>query len=126
MCPVINTLLVDDSVTARKVFPRLLKNQKNIHIVGTAGNGQEALEQVAALRPDLVLMDLYMPEFDGLEAIGIIRNRFPDVRVIAMSMDDREETLQAVKASGAHGFIWKLYLERNIQSEIDRLFHPRG
>ena len=119
---VIRTLIVDDSGSTRRVLPELLKTQSNIEIVGTARNGREALERVATLKPDLVLMDLYMPEMDGAEATHLLRQRFPEVRVIAVSMDDSDKARQASQASGADGFIWKLYLRRDLSSHVERLF----
>jgi len=78
-------LIVDDNPGARWVLSDLVTRES--HTVLEAGDGREALEVYRARRPDLVLMDLFMPEHDGFEAIRALRTEFPDSRIIAVSAD---------------------------------------
>ena len=78
-------LIVDDNPGARWVLSDLVTRES--HSVLEAGDGREALEVYRARRPDLVLMDLFMPEHDGFEAIRALRTEFPDSRIIAVSAD---------------------------------------
>jgi two-component system, chemotaxis family, protein-glutamate methylesterase/glutaminase len=78
-------LVVDDSVVIRRMITEALKFEPTIEVVGTASNGRIALERVAALAPDLVTMDVEMPEMDGLETLAAIKQQFPKVRVLMLS-----------------------------------------
>ena len=91
-------------------------------IIGTATDGLHALEQAEALRPQLILMDLRMPRMNGLEATSIIRKSFPAIRVIIMTLDDTPEIRAVCRAAGAHGFVSKLWLHRDLELEIGRVF----
>lgn len=100
-------LLVDDHSVVRQGLRLFLEMEDEFEIVGEAENGREALEKIAALKPDVVLMDLMMPEMDGIEAIGKGKVEFPDVEFIALTsvLEDRS-LVKAVKA-GAIGFLLK-------------------
>ena len=115
----LSILIVDDSPVIRDAVRHYLLTQ---NIVGTAPNGVQALEQAEALRPQLILMDLRMPRMNGLEATIIIRKRFPSIRVIIMSLDDTPEVRAACQDAGAHGFVSKLWLHRDLEPEIWRAF----
>jgi DNA-binding NarL/FixJ family response regulator len=103
----IHVLLADDHKLVRAGIHSLLKELDQIEVVGEAANGREALHLVEALQPDVVLMDIMMPEMNGLDATARIVSKFPNVRVIMLSMDTSEEhVLQAVRA-GASGYLPK-------------------
>jgi two-component system, chemotaxis family, protein-glutamate methylesterase/glutaminase len=78
-------LVVDDSVVIRRMITEALKIDPGIEVVGTANNGLIALERVASLAPDLVTLDVEMPEMDGLETLAALKQRFPKVRVLMLS-----------------------------------------
>jgi HlyD family secretion protein len=118
----IRTLVVDDSPNARHAICYFLETQENIEIVGVAGDGQQALAQVEALQPDLVLMDMQMPEMNGLEATTQLRKLFPDIRVIIVTLYDSPESRTACRDSGAHGFVAKNRLHQDLPEEIQRIF----
>lgn len=81
-----------------------LKTQSDVEVIGEAKNGKEAIELVEALQPDVVLMDLIMPEMDGAEATKVMKDRFPDVKVIILtSFADQDHVIPALKA-GASGY----------------------
>ena len=87
--------------------------------MGEAADGQEAVEQVPRLRPDVVIMDIVMPRMNGLEATRLIRERYPDVRVLILSMyDDHEYVVQIIQA-GASGYV----LKRVVTEDLVRAIH---
>lgn len=81
----IRVLVVDDSVVMRQLITRMLSGERDFDIVGTARNGNDALIKVEQLRPDLITLDIEMPELDGLGALQLIQQRFPNTRVIMCS-----------------------------------------
>lgn len=100
----VRVLLVDDHLVVLKGLRFFLQTQSKIEIVGQAQNGKEALHQVEQLQPDIVLMDLIMPEMDGIEATKHITANHPKVKVIILtSFSDRDSVLPAIKA-GAIGY----------------------
>jgi len=107
MKPVLRVVLADDHVLVRAGIHSLLNQLEGIDVVGEASNGREALELVEMHRPGIVLMDIDMPELNGLEATARIVSRFPSVRVIILSVHGTEEhVLQALRA-GAAGYLLK-------------------
>jgi DNA-binding NarL/FixJ family response regulator len=104
---VIRVLLVDDHRILREGVRALLADEPTVVVVGEARDGMEAIEQVDALLPDVVVMDLLMPGMSGLEATGAIRERHPDVRVLILSMYDDDEYVQQVIQAGASGYVLK-------------------
>ncbi|MFU2032157.1 DNA-binding response regulator [Bacillus wiedmannii] len=103
----IKVLLVDDHTVVLKGLAFFLSTQEDLELVGEASNGKEALVKVGETHPDVVLMDLYMPEMDGVEATGCIKKEYPDVKVIVLtSFSDQAHVLPALRA-GASGYILK-------------------
>ncbi|HFJ9441027.1 MULTISPECIES: response regulator transcription factor [Bacillus] len=103
----IKVLLVDDHTVVLKGLAFFLSTQEDLELVGEASNGKEGLEKVGETHPDVVLMDLYMPEMDGVEATGCIKKEYPDVKVIVLtSFSDQAHVLPALRA-GASGYILK-------------------
>jgi NarL family two-component system response regulator LiaR len=103
----IRVLVADDHGVVREGLRSFLALQDDIEVVGEAGDGEEALEEVRRLAPDVALMDLVMPRMDGIEAIRHIRAESPQTRVIVLtSFVDEDKMLPAVRA-GAAGYLLK-------------------
>jgi DNA-binding NarL/FixJ family response regulator len=103
----IRVVLADDHTLVRAGIRALLDRMPDVEVVGEAGEGSEAVAQVAATRPDVLLADVAMPGMGGLEAAERLRREFPDVRVVMLSMHANEEyVLQALRA-GASGYLLK-------------------
>lgn len=115
---IIRVLVVDDSALVRQILTHVLSDASRIEVVGVARNGVEAVAAVKALEPDVVTLDIQMPEMDGLEALRLIV-RDSDARVVMLtSVDDPETTYKALE-SGATEFILKP--REGLASSIDRL-----
>jgi DNA-binding NarL/FixJ family response regulator len=100
-------LLVDDHLLFRKGLVRLLDAQPDFEVVGEAADGLEAVEQTQFLRPDVVLMDIRMPNSDGLEATRRIKAQMPDVRVVMLTVSDDAQDLATAVRYGADGYLLK-------------------
>jgi DNA-binding NarL/FixJ family response regulator len=103
----IRVLLADDHALVRAGIRSLLQNIGEVEVVAEADDGREALKLIASLQPDIVLMDIAMPNLNGLEAATRVTKEFPNVRVIILSMHANEEyVLQSLRA-GAAGYLLK-------------------
>lgn len=103
----IKVLLVDDHTLVRQGLKLLLGQDDAFTIVGEAADGLEAVRQVEALQPDVVLMDLMLPVMDGITAIGEIRQKFPDVEVIALTSVLEDASVVSAVRNGAIGYLLK-------------------
>lgn len=103
----IRVLIVDDHGIVRAGIRSLLEDYADIEVVGEAGSGWKAIELAIRLQPDVVLMDIAMGDLSGLEATQEIRERAPDVNVLALTMHDREEYFFAMLRAGALGYVLK-------------------
>ncbi|MDV2686335.1 response regulator transcription factor [Alkalihalophilus lindianensis] len=100
----IRVLIVDDHQMVRRGLRFFLETQTDLVIVGEASNGQEAIEQVRALKPDVVLMDLVMPIMNGIKAIERLMNEYPQLKILALtSFSDQDHVIPALQA-GASGY----------------------
>ena len=99
-------LIVDDHPMVRAGI-RAMLNAPNVEVVGEASNGGDAIKQVAALEPDVVLMDVNMPDMDGLEATAAIKKARPATAVVIITGDDSREYVRRAIEAGASGYIMK-------------------
>lgn len=103
----IRVMLVDDHDMVRRGLSVFLKVKADLELVGEAGNGQEALRLCEKARPDVVLMDLVMPEMDGTTATRLIRERWPQVQVIALTSFQEKKLVQEALQAGAISYLLK-------------------
>jgi DNA-binding NarL/FixJ family response regulator len=103
----IRILLADDHALVRQGFSMILEAQSDMQIVGQAGNGREAVDLAAKLHPDVVVMDVAMPELNGIEATRRITDASPRTRVLALSMHKDSVYVREVLRAGARGYLLK-------------------
>ncbi|SFD04282.1 response regulator transcription factor [Algibacter pectinivorans] len=104
---VINVVLADDHVLVRDGIKALLEDQTGIVVIDEASNGKEALEVVAKNKPQVLIIDIRMPEMNGIEAVGEINKLYTDVRTLVLSMHDSEEYVVKAIQAGADGYLLK-------------------
>ncbi|MBI3915104.1 MAG: response regulator transcription factor [Chloroflexi bacterium] len=103
----IRVLIVDDHAMVRQGIATFAEIQDDIEVVGEAENGREALARVEELKPDVVLMDLLMPEMDGVTATREIKARYPDVKILALTSFVNDEQITPALKAGASGYLLK-------------------
>ena len=103
----LRVLLVDDHVLFRQGLASLIDPLEDMEVVGEASDGREALERARELMPDLILMDIHMPGWDGLKATQLIKEEMPYVKIVMLTIsDDDGDIFEAIK-SGAQGYLLK-------------------
>ena len=110
----IRVVLADDHAVVRKGVREFLEDEPDIEVVGEAGDGQQAVELVVALQPDVVVMDVAMPELSGVEATKRIRSLAPTVRVLALTAYDDEPYIFGLLDAGVTGYMLKTAESREI------------
>ena len=100
-------LLVEDHVVMRQGLKALLDDEPDLEVIGEAGDGREALQLVARLRPTVVLLDIAMPHLNGIEAARQIQQNFPEIKVVVLSMHATEEYVFQMLRAGAAGYVLK-------------------
>src|SRR6476659_3246033 len=103
----IGVVIVDDIADTRENFSKLLMFERDIEVVGMAGSGPEAIEMCRKLRPDVVLMDINMPEMDGIKAAEILSTEMPAIGIIMMSVQSEQDYLRRAMLAGAREFLVK-------------------
>ena len=111
-------LLVDDHHLVRSGFRKLLEDDADLSVVGEAGNGSEAIRLADELKPDVVIMDMAMPELDGVQAILEIRRRHPKVEVLVLSMYAEESYVRNAFQAGARGYLLKSALDMDLAAAV--------
>ena len=109
----IRIVIADDHAMVRAGLSQLLGSFDDLEVVGTASNGEEAIDAVEATRPDVVLMDLSMPHMDGIEALTVVKQRFPEVRVVVLTTFQEPRQVSAALSAGASG-----YLVKDVEPEV--------
>jgi DNA-binding NarL/FixJ family response regulator len=115
----IRALLVDDHAIMRTALRCWISDLPGIEVVGEAADGREAIEQVALLKPELVIMDITMPNLSGIEATRTIRREHPQVRVLILSMHMHEDFVLPALRAGAQGYVYKGSPPRELELAIE-------
>lgn len=119
----IKLLIADDMDELRSNVRRMLNNQDKIKIVGEARNGRETVELVKELQPHIVLMDINMPEIDGLKATEMIAKDFPNVQTVIMSIQSEQEYFRKAMKAGAKDFLVKPFSTNDLIDTIQNVFN---
>lgn len=114
----IRILLADDHVMVRQGFKMILAAQPDMEIVGEAGNGREAVELAEKLRADVVVMDVAMPDLNGIEATRRLAESSPRTRVLALSMHKDSVYVREILRAGARGYLLKDAFDRDLLSAV--------
>ncbi len=103
----IRLLLVDDHAVVRSGLKMLLASETDVEIVGEAGNGSEAVSAAGTVRPDVILMDIGLPDMTGIEAARLIKSKFSKVAIVALTIHEDEEYFFKMLEAGASGYVPK-------------------
>jgi two-component system, NarL family, response regulator len=117
----IKIMIVDDHPVVREGLSRIIVSESGMEVIAEAGTGAEALQQYRKLRPDIVLMDMRMPEMTGLQTIEAIRKEFSNARIIVLSTYDLEEDIYQSLQAGARGYILKDSPRNELLASIRRV-----
>jgi len=117
----IKVLTVDDHPVLREGIAAIIENHPDIVLVGEAGNGREAIECFRKLRPDVTLMDLVMPEMNGIDATVAIRKEFPNARIVVLTTYKGDVQAAHALDAGAWGYLLKSTLRKDLLDTIRRV-----
>jgi DNA-binding NarL/FixJ family response regulator len=117
----IRILVADDHAIMRRGLRGLLETHADWHVCGEAGNGREAVEMTIRLAPEVVVLDLTMPELNGLEAAKAIRAAVPDTEILIFTMHESEELIRAALASGVRAVVVKSDVEGHLLAAVESI-----
>ncbi len=126
----VRILIVDDHAVVRKGLRLVLEAEDDLEPVGEAGSGREAIFQARALKPDVILLDVVMPEQSGLEVLPQLRHEHPDAKVLVLSMQDDPQYVRQAFAAGASGYVLKEAADTDVVAAVrevaagGRYVHP--
>ena len=112
-------LVIEDHHAFRRLICELLQQRSDVQIVGEAANGVDALRQAAALRPDVVLLDIGLPGLSGIEVAARLRVMVPDAKVIFVTIESSYEVMEEAFNTGAHGYVYKPRAQRDVLPVLD-------
>jgi DNA-binding NarL/FixJ family response regulator len=122
----ITILLADDHSVVRQGFRRILESQSDMEIVGEASNGREAIERATTLSPDVVVMDVAMPELNGIEATRRLMESSPRTRVLALSMHKDAVYVREILRAGARGYLLKDAIDADLLAAVRAIARGEG
>ena len=122
----IRILLADDHSLVRQGFRAILSTQPDMQIVGEAGNGREAVELAEQLKPDVVVMDVAMPELNGIEATRRLIETTPRIRVLALSMHKDSVYVREILRAGARGYLLKDSIDADLLAAVRAVARGEG
>jgi DNA-binding NarL/FixJ family response regulator len=120
----IKVLIADDHKLFRQGLISLMKTRQDmVEVVGEAENGEEAIQLAEKLKPDVILMDIYMPQMDGLQAAKIIHSRFPKIAVVILTSSEKDGHLYEAVQSGVAGYLLKSLDAEELFSMVNGVTH---
>ena len=119
---VINVLLAEDHLITRQGIRRLLEDESNLKVIGEASDGEEAVQMVSEMHPDVVIMDVAMPKLNGIEATRIIKLNHPDTKVLILTAYDDDEYVFGLLEAGASGYLLKTVSGDSLIRAINAVF----
>ncbi len=114
-------VLADDHVLVRQGLRRILAEEADLEVVGEASDGLELLELLNRIKPDLVILDIFMPNLRGIEAIHEIKKIYPDMKVLILTMNKDKEYLYLALSEGAKGYLLKEDADKELFSAIEKV-----
>jgi two-component system, NarL family, response regulator NreC len=124
--PVIKVLLADDHTIVRQGLKLILSSRPDLEVVGEAANGREVLELAEKLKPDVILMDVAMPELNGIEATRRLNQISPRTKVLALSMHKEAVYVREILKAGARGYILKDAIDTELVNAIQSVARGDG
>jgi DNA-binding NarL/FixJ family response regulator len=121
----LRVVLVDDHEQLRSLYERFLKDAGDIDVVASCSTAQDGIDAAGRLHPDVVLLDLSLPDIAGLDAIDLVRAQAPETHVIVVSGSDASIASRDVVAAGADAFVDKIDVARALLPTIRRVVAPR-
>jgi len=121
-----NLIIVDDDDLIRKSLKLMLGKEEDINVLGDAGNGALALELCKEQKPDIILMDIRMPEMDGISAVRQIKQLLPDVKIMMLTTFDDKPNISQALAAGADGYLIKTDTSTDIAGKLRVLMDGSG
>lgn len=118
----IKVLIADDIMILRQGLKAVLELDDHIEVVALAENGKEAFEKCNVFRPDVVIMDMRMPDYDGAYGIAAIKEVHPEIRVLVLTTFDDDETIQKALSGGADGYILKEMEDEKVIASVKSVY----
>lgn len=122
---IIRVLIVDDHPVVRFGLRTMLETEENIQVTGMAASAKEALLEVQRVQPDIVLMDLRMPEMEGTEAIAELRRIQPDIRILVLTNYEADEDILRALQAGAMGYLLKNTTHEDIVQAVEMVYENK-
>ncbi|HKR82729.1 MAG TPA: response regulator transcription factor [Terriglobales bacterium] len=124
--PLCRILIVDDQEAFRRILSTLVVSHVGWTVCGQASDGLQAVQQAKLLVPDVIIMDVFMPNMNGIDATRIIRAQVSGTRILMISQDDPSIVQRQTLVANAHGFLAKADLPRDLLPAIERILSVNG
>jgi DNA-binding NarL/FixJ family response regulator len=129
--PEVRILLVDDVKKWRQLIRSILRGRPELHVVGEASDGLEAVGKAQELEPDLILLDIGLPNLNGIEAARRISRMLPDAKILFVSQNNDPDVVAAALSDGARGYVYKVEVRKELLPAVEAIllgkhFIPAG
>jgi DNA-binding NarL/FixJ family response regulator len=123
--PVIGILIVEDFVAFRRLICSILRKRQDLHVICEVSDGLEAVRKAKELKPDLILLDIGLPNLNGLQAAREIRKLTPESKIIFVSQESSADLVQEALSVGAHGYVAKTKLGSDLLAAVEAVLEGR-